>query len=93
MMKIKVKLFAPFRELFNTGEGEVELKGVPDVQRLLDVLCDTEKRRENIFEDSGELRPYIMVLINGKSIRMLNGIRTELKEGDEVALFPPVSGG
>jgi sulfur-carrier protein len=92
-MKIKVKLFAPFRELFNTGEGEVELNGVPDVRRLLDFLCDTEKRREKIFEDSGELRPYVMVLINGKSIRMLNDTRTELEEGDEVALFPPVSGG
>lgn len=92
-MKVKVIFFAPFRELFNTSESEVELRGAPNVQELLDILCDSDERREKIFDDSGKLRPYLTILINGQFIRTLNGVQTELKEGDEVAIFPPVAGG
>ena len=92
-MKVKVKFFAPFRELFGAKESEVQLRGAPDVQALLVLLCDSDERRDRIFDQSGELRPYVMILKNGQPIQTLGGIQTELKEGDEIAIFPPVSGG
>ena len=92
-MKVKLILFQPFREIFNTGEGEVELSDASDVQALLNILCNTKKRHEKIFNDSGELKSYIIILKNGQSIKMLNGVQTELEEGDEIAIFPPVAGG
>ncbi len=92
-MKVKVIFFAPFRELFTTSESEVELRGAPNVQELLDILCDSDERREKIFDQSGELRPYVMIFKNGQPIQMLDGIQTELEEGDEIAILPPVSGG
>jgi molybdopterin converting factor small subunit len=33
------------------------------------------------------------LLVNGRDIDFLNRLETKLKEGDEVALFPPVGGG
>ena len=63
------------------------------MQELLDILCDSDERREKIFDDSSKLRPYVTILINGQFIRTLNGVQTELEEGDEVAIFPPVAGG
>ncbi|MDH5419483.1 MAG: MoaD/ThiS family protein, partial [Candidatus Bathyarchaeota archaeon] len=33
------------------------------------------------------------ILINGRGIKALQGFETKLKEGDTVAIFPPVGGG
>lgn len=92
-MKIKVKFFAPFRELFGANESEIELRSAPDVRELLNLLCKSSERREKIFDQFGELRPYVMILKNGQPIQILDGVRTKLEEGDEIAIFPPVSGG
>jgi len=92
-MKIKVRFFAPFRELFCANESEIELKNASDVQELLNHLCNSHERREKIFDQFGELRPYVMILKNGQPIQTLDGFRTKLEEGDEIAIFPPVSGG
>ena len=59
-MKIKVKFFAHFRELFSADESEIELKSAANVQELLSLLCNSYERREKIFDQSGELRPYVI---------------------------------
>ena len=92
-MKVTVKFFAPFRELFGAKESEMELKGAPDVQELLNLLCDSDERRDKIFDQFGELSSYVMILKNRQPIQILDGVRTKLEEGDEIAIFPPVSGG
>ena len=89
-MKIKAKFFASFRELFQ--EGEVELPNGSTMGDLLNLLCDSSKRREQIF-DGAELRPYLAILKNGQHIFHLNGLDTKLDDGDTVAIFPPVGGG
>jgi molybdopterin converting factor small subunit len=37
--------------------------------------------------------PYIRLMVNGRDIAFLNRLETELQEGDEVLILPPVSGG
>jgi molybdopterin synthase sulfur carrier subunit len=92
-MKIRVRFFATFKDLFS-GEGkEIELESGSNIQDLLNLLCDTGQRREALFDNSGKLRPYIQVLKNRKPIQSLGGIRVELKEGDLVGILPPVFGG
>jgi len=92
-MRVKVMLFAPFRELFAAEEKEIELENKINMQELLDILCDTRQRREQVFEQSGCLRPEVVILQNGQSINKRRGLETELKDGDEIAIIPPVSGG
>jgi molybdopterin synthase sulfur carrier subunit len=43
--------------------------------------------------DSGAVLPYVRIMVNGQTIQLLGGIKTPLKEGDEVLILPPVSGG
>jgi molybdopterin converting factor small subunit len=39
------------------------------------------------------LNPHVRVMVNGQTIQFLQGMSTPLKEGDEVLILPPASGG
>jgi len=41
----------------------------------------------------GDILPYVRIMVNGQTINYLQGMETPLKEGDEVLVLPPVSGG
>ena len=95
-MMIKVKAFARFREAFGK-ELDVELGAEPDgnatVMDLLTGLCATHDAHDWIFDESGGIKKYVNILVNGRHIQSLSGLKTELVDGDEVAIFPPVAGG
>ncbi len=91
-MKIKVKFYLTFREIFETREKEVLVKDGDDVRTLLNGICETFSQRKAIFVNEN-LNPYIVVLKNGRHIQFLAGLGTKLGEGDEIAIFPPIQGG
>ena len=89
---INVKAFARFREAFGKELG-VELDGDATVMDLLTGLCAPHDAHDLIFDESGGIKKYVNILVNGRHIQSLSGIKTELVDGDEVAIFPPVAGG
>jgi len=92
-MKVKVKFFATFIEAFGSEEMEVEFEGRRSVLDLLNSLCDSVERRQVLFEGCAKLKPYVKVLKNGRLIEHLDGMDTQLVEGDSIVVFPPVGGG
>ncbi|KXA94761.1 hypothetical protein AKJ65_03450, partial [candidate division MSBL1 archaeon SCGC-AAA259E19] len=69
---------------------------VNSVKELLKTLSETEKElSEKLFEDEEnlELEDSVNIMVNGRKINLLDGINTKLKDGDIVAIFPPVAGG
>jgi len=89
MARVKVKLFANFREV---AEKEVEMEA-DSIDELTSLLVERyPKLGELMFED-GKLRDYVHVMVNGRHINHLHGLKTGLRDGDVVAIFPPVSGG
>jgi len=41
----------------------------------------------------GQPKNFLQFLVNGTSASTLNGLETELKDGDVLAILPPVGGG
>jgi len=39
------------------------------------------------------VREHLQLLVNGKSVSLSEELETRLREGDEVAIVPPVGGG
>jgi sulfur-carrier protein len=46
-----------------------------------------------IDPNNGAVLPYVRIMVNGQTIEYLQGMKTLLKEGDEILLLPPASGG
>lgn len=88
MARVKVKLFANFREV--SGVRELELTATT-VKEVLNLLTNRYPNLQELFYEEGELRDYVNIMVNGKNIR--RDISWKLKDGDIVAIFPPVSGG
>jgi len=90
MPNIKVKFFANFREF--TGTKELEMDGRTVIE-ILKNLCTKFCGFEDLIFDGEKIKPYVNVFLNGRNVKESGGINTILKANDEVALFPPVSGG
>lgn len=80
-MKITVRLFAALRDVFGTNQLEVEAPDQCSVQELVTML----REQTPAFNADGALH----VAINKQYAQW----DSELHEGDEVAIFPPVAGG
>jgi len=88
------KLFADLAEV--AGDRAIRVDVDPDatVGDALDELLDSRPAlRERVLDDSGAVADHINVLRNGENVHTADGLDTTLEAGDELALFPPVSGG
>jgi molybdopterin converting factor subunit 1 len=81
-MKAKVRLFARLSELAGTREVEVEVGEGLAVANIYEALCRQ-------YPALSGLNGSIRYAVNGEYARPGHPVR----EGDEVALIPPVSGG
>ncbi|OIJ15961.1 molybdopterin synthase sulfur carrier subunit [Anaerobacillus arseniciselenatis] len=89
-----IKVFANFREICGGKTVTLSIKGEQPIQLVLDELIkDFPLMREELFTEESKLKPLVHVFINGKNIIHLDGLSTNVKQTDEVALFPPVAGG
>lgn len=79
-MTIRVKYFASLRESFGRAEESVELEN--------DITTVAELWQRLTGKDSG-LPDNVLTAINMEYVKA----DTRIKDGDEVAFFPPVTGG
>lgn len=89
------KLFANLAETAGEREVEVDVEPGETFRDALDALFEVHPElEEEIIDPDGEVYDHIRVLRNGENpFVKQEGFDTVLTEGDELALFPPVSGG
>jgi len=94
-MKIKVKFFTSLREITDKKVDKIQLKNPITVEELLNILSDKygKEFREYIYNKKGKVQDFLSFLVNGKNINVLQGFDTKLKQGDIIAILPPVGGG
>jgi len=92
MIKIKVKFFAYFRELFGGRERELVLEDGLNLAELLNRLTETPQQKAEIFQDD-QLKAQVVVMINGSVVAPENLARTRIEDGAVIALFPMMGGG
>ncbi len=81
-MRVKVKLFASFRDICGFNEKELIVSDSIKVSEIVDVLIKSNS-------ELASKKETLLVAVNQEYC----DLEQILQEGDTVALFPPVSGG
>jgi len=87
------KLFADLAEI--AGDNEIAVEVTTDDPTVADALGGllkaTPELEARIYAEDGTLESHLNLLKNGETLE--DGLTTPVAAGDELALFPPVSGG
>lgn len=91
-MSVRVRVPTPLRK-FTQGSDEVAVNG----DTVLAMLEDLEQKhpgiKERIMDESGKVRRFVNVYVNGDDIRFLQNVDTALKDGDSISIVPAIAGG
>jgi sulfur-carrier protein len=91
-MPVRVRVPTPLRK-YTQGADEVSAQGsniravVEDLERNYPVI------KERICDETGKIRRFVNVYVNGDDIRFLQNLETSLKEGDNISIVPAIAGG
>jgi len=90
-----VKLFVTALLAEDVGSSQklnVNASSVGDLLQIMDKKASGFKDR--ICDETGRIRPYVNVFVNGVNIRSKEGVlNTPLSDGDSVYILPSVAGG
>lgn len=92
-MDVDWKLFANLAEHADR-QVTVTVEDDATVGDALDaLLADRDALAEAVRGDGEPIADHINLLLNGENVFAGRGLDTPIEPGDELALFPPVSGG
>jgi molybdopterin synthase sulfur carrier subunit len=91
-MAVLVRIPTPLRKVSN-GADRAEVDGA----NLDQVIAVLDQRfpgmRDRLLDESGDIRHFVNIYVNGEDVRFLQGRGTAVKSGDEVSIVPAVAGG
>ncbi len=94
-LKVTVRYFTTLRELAGDSEEEIEAKDDLTLADLIEGIASKygKEARDYLYHKGEKIDPSIYFLVNGVNARLLSGTETKLKEGDIIAIIPPIGGG
>lgn len=81
---IKIVFFAALREQLNCSEMSLDIEEGKTVDEIKQLLCTTSAHWQKTFSNEALLTAVNHDMVSGSQL---------VKQGDEVAFFPPVTGG
>jgi MoaD family protein len=96
-MEIVVKGYLTFKQLIGEQRLSFAEGQAPRLKDVMDMLIEmhgSELEKVLLNPDTSRLNPQAAVLVNGSHhTHLLEGLEVILKDGDQVAVFPPLAGG
>ena len=91
-MTVIVRIPTPLRKLTEdkdvvAGEGETLRECIDGLENRYPGM------KERLCDETGELRRFVNIYVNGEDVRFADGVNTRLQGGDEVSIVPAVAGG
>jgi adenylyltransferase/sulfurtransferase len=92
MAEVTLRIPTPLQP-YADGNGEIQAEAAYVDELFERIGADHQALVQRIRTRDGQLRPYVNVFVRRTDIRQLQGLETELHDGDEVIVMPSVAGG
>lgn len=90
-MAVEVRIPTILRQ--HTGGAKIVEGSGDTLSALVDDLESRHPGLRDRLVDGGELRRFVNIYLNDEDVRFLDGLKTELSDGDSVTVLPAVAGG
>ncbi|GAB4472513.1 MAG: MoaD/ThiS family protein [Anaerolineales bacterium] len=87
-----IRIPTPLRPYTN-GQSDLIISGETVGQVLDNLVQQFPTLRTHLFNENGELRPFVNLFVGEENINDLQGIETPIKESDRILLIPSIAGG
>ncbi len=91
-MPAKIRIPAPLRKL-TQDKAVVEVDGKTIEELLAGLDKNYPGLKERICDESGQIRRFVNIFVNGEDIRFKDGPKTTVTDGAEVSIIPAIAGG
>jgi molybdopterin synthase sulfur carrier subunit len=91
-MRVIVRIPTPLRKL-TADQDNVPADGANLSECITSLEASYPGLKERLCDESGEIRRFVNIYVNGEDVRFLQGLATTLKDSDEVSIVPAVAGG
>jgi molybdopterin synthase sulfur carrier subunit len=92
-MSVTIRFFAQFSELLGTDISTDPSSGDILGDLIKQVASKNKEGYDAIFDENGTFREFVIIMRNGKRLDTAHADNVRVTDGDEIAVFPPVSGG
>ena len=88
----QVRVPTPLRKLTG-GADSVEADGATVAALISDLDRRYPGMKDRICDETGKVRRFVNIFVNGEDIRFLKDLDTAVKAGDELSIVPAIAGG
>jgi MoaD family protein len=95
-MQVKVHYISLVKSYTNKNQEEITLNDDATLQTLLDSIAQTYGKQfaSEVYDPTKkEVKPTFVAMVNGVHMDQLKGIKTQLKNGDDIILMSLMTGG
>lgn len=86
-----IKIPTPLR-VYTANQAQVTVTGSTIGAALADLVQQYPELRGHLFNGT-ELRSFVNVFLGEEDVRFLDGLNTEISEGDSLRIIPSIAGG
>ena len=91
-MTTRVTIPTPLRR-FTAEDSQINVEA-DTISEILDELDQKYPGlKSRLCEDTGKLRRFFNIYVDGEDVRFLDNLETKVPEGAEVSIIPAISGG
>jgi molybdopterin converting factor small subunit len=78
---------------YTDGRSEVNVNGSNISDVLTDLTTQYPAIKPHLFNEGGDLRPFVNLFVGENNIKDLQGINTPIPDGEKIMLIPSIAGG
>ena len=87
-----VRIPSPLRRYTN-NQSKVEGNGASITELIENLENQYPGVKSRLCDETGQIKRYVNIFVNGEEIRTLQGSDTTVTESDEVSIIPAMAGG